>query len=84
MGEKIVVVGFRSVEFVDEKTQRPVKGTSFFYTMKADNVVGSLAGKMFVAETRLSGLDYVPAVGDECLVYYDRFGKPAQFVKLSK
>lgn len=84
MGEKIVVVGFRSVEFTDEKTHKVVKGTSFYYTMKADGVVGSMAGKMFLSDMKLAGLDYVPAVGDECLVYYDRFGKPGQFVKLSK
>lgn len=52
--------------------------------MKADGVVGSLAGKMFLSDMKLSGLDYVPAVGDECLVYYDRYGKPGQFVKLGK
>ena len=82
MGEKIVVVGFRSVEFEDEKTHKVIKGTSFYYTMKADGVV--MAGKMFLSDVKLAGLDYVPAVGDECLVYYDRFGKPGQFVKLSK
>ena len=84
MGEKIVVVGFRSVEFEDEKTHKVIKGTSFYYTMKADGVVGSMAGKLFLSDVKLAGLDYVHAVGDECLVYYDRFGKPGQFVKLSK
>ena len=84
MGEKIKIVGYRSVEFEDERTHKEIKGTSFYYTMQSDGVVGSMAGKMLLSAAKLSSMDYIPSVGEECLVYYDRFGKPGQFVKLSK
>ena len=42
----------------DERTHKEIKGTSFYYTMQSDGVVGSMAGKMFLScgETVKHGL----------------------------
>ncbi|MDY3692472.1 MAG: hypothetical protein SO072_10955 [Dysosmobacter sp.] len=76
--EVIEVVGMRDVNFTDDNG-RKVEGTSVFYLIQADGVVGKMAGKLFVSKDRRSGMDYFPAVGEKVAVNYDRYGKPSQF-----
>lgn len=82
--EKINVVGLRGVSFDDEKTGRPVNGTSIFFTMEDEHTSGLMAGKMFISAGVRDGMDYFPAVGDQCWVIYNRYGKPAKFEKIGK
>ena len=82
--DKIQIVGIRGVSFDDEKTGRTVNGTTFFYLMEDDHTSGKLAGKLFISAQLCDSLDYVPNVGDECWVIYNRYGKPAKFEKIGK
>lgn len=81
--DKMKIVGLRPVSFKDDNG-RQVDGTSFFYLMDADGVVGQLAGKFFLSHLKRDGMDYVPTVGDEVWVYYDRYGKVNRFEKVGK
>lgn len=84
MGERMKIVGLRDVSFEDKK--RPgqmVEGTSFYFTREDDNVDGLMAGKLFIGSNRLTQLSYCPDVGDDVIIYYDRYGKPADVQRAS-
>lgn len=81
--DKMKIVGLRSVSFTDD-SGRQVDGTSFYYLMDAEDVAGQLAGKFFLSVKKRDGMDYVPNVGDDVWVFYDRYGKPNRFEKLGK
>lgn len=81
--DKMKIVGIRGVSFKDD-SDRQVDGTSFYYLMDADGVAGQLAGKFFLSYQKRDRMDYVPNVGDEVWVYYDRYGKPNRFEKVAK
>ena len=82
--DKINVVGLRDVSFKDKKTGHPVSGTSVFYTTDDEYVTGVAAGKLFVSSYYCERMPYFPAVGDQCFVYYNRYGKPAGFERVGK
>lgn len=76
--EIIEVVGLRDVKFTDDNG-RMVDGTSVFYVMSADGVVGKMSGKLFVSRDRRKQMVFFPEVGDTCAVSYDRHGKATEF-----
>ena len=78
MGERITIVGYRDVSFTDD-SGRQVDGRSYYYTGVSDNVIGQIAGKLFVSTQLLSTLAYKPLPGDNVIVYYNRYGKVGQF-----
>lgn len=82
--EKVRIVGTRAVQFSDDRDGRTVSGVSFYYTMLDERVEGEMAGKFFLSAQRLQDQPYVPAVGDECFIDYDRYGKVSRFEKLGK
>lgn len=77
--EVIMIVGMQSVNFTDDRTGQQVIGTSFFFTQEKDNVEGMAAGKMFVSNQKVAQLSYIPHVGDQVKVFYNRYGKPEDF-----
>lgn len=82
--DKMTIVGLKGVSFKDDKTDKEINGTSFFYTMEDEHTAGLMAGKFFLSAAKRDNLDYVPDVGDEVWVDYDRYGKPARFEKIGK
>lgn len=84
MGDKMLIVGYRDVSFKDNDSGREVNGKTYFFTCKQDHVVGVMAGKLFCSAQLLADLSYKPEVGDEVMVYYNRYGKVSSFSKLSK
>lgn len=81
MGEMITIVGYRDVNFTDDSGKQ-VDGRSYYYTAGADGVVGVTAGKLFVSARNLADMKYKPSVGDEVVVFYNRYGKPSGFQKI--
>ena len=82
MGEKILIVGYRDVNFTDD-SGRSVQGRSYYYEQEGvNNVTGVLAGKLFVSASVLGSMAEKPEVGDTVMVYYNRFGKPSSFSKV--
>ena len=68
------VVGFRRVEFTDEKTKNKVDGYTLFLqrTPQDDKVVGLECCKQFISSQYVS---YVPQLGDRIRLIYNRYGK---------
>lgn len=82
--EKIQVVGMRSVSFKDEKDGRQISGVSLYCLLDHPQVEGKMADKVFISSQRLQDLPYMPAVGEEVWVDYDRYGKVSRFQQLGK
>lgn len=81
--ETIMIVGMREVDFTD-KDGRSVHGWSFYFTMEDSKVIGVMAGKVFVSADKLAFFSHSPSVGDTVRVMYNRFGKPEDFVLVTK
>ena len=73
------IVGVRDYSFDDAKTGRPVSGTTYFFTMDGRGVDGQMTGKFSVTTAKRQNFDFLPSVGDEVFVDYDRYGKPSRF-----
>ena len=76
MNEKWTVVGFRSVNFTDEKTNKQINGYSLFL-LRAPNddenkVTGQICEKLFVSSEYVK---YTPELGDEIVLVYNKYGK---------
>ena len=77
MNEKVRIVGYRNVDFTDEKSCR-VEGYTLYYVQDVDddvddeNVTGQIAGKQFISSRRV---DYLPVLGDEVIFRYNKYGK---------
>ena len=71
---KCKVIGFQKIDFKDQKTGNQVQGYSLFVTSAPDNdkIVGTKCEKIFIASQYV---DYVPALGDDIMILYNRYGK---------
>lgn len=72
------VVGFeaKTFSFEDGKT---VSGFYLYTTEARKGVTGTACERTFVSDGKLNG--YVPVIGDEIIINYNRFGKPQSVVK---
>lgn len=78
--ERVNVVGKRNVSFTDRNgTGNVISGVSFFITFTKEDVEGLMTDKLFLSAGRMSGVGYVPKVGDCVEVIYDRYGKVIGF-----
>lgn len=75
----ITIIGYRDTNFTAQDGKK-ISGTTFFFTMKEDRTVGLMTGKMFMTSEKVQRLNYVPRQGDVLKCYYDRYGKPVEFV----
>ena len=59
-----------------------ISGTTLFVTEPIDpkKGKGERTDKLFLSTQKLADLPFVPAVGMEITVYYNKFGKPATVV----
>lgn len=80
MGEKIYVVGVQHMDFKGSDGQ-PVTGVKIFYTQQVTRrgLTGDFAGNFFVSRQYWDGLAYQPKCGEECYVYFNRYGKVSSF-----
>lgn len=75
-----VVVGIRPYSFTDAKTGELVEGCNLFLQWKDDATEGLCCEAVSLSKKKLDG--YVPALGDEVKVGYNRYNKPDFIVKL--
>ncbi|MCI8593740.1 MAG: hypothetical protein HFF09_00605 [Oscillospiraceae bacterium] len=70
------IIGIRKSEFTGSDGDT-VKGVNYYLTepMTASSAEGLLAERVYLTEKRLSELGFVPKLGDEVSVEYNRFGK---------
>lgn len=87
MGEKVKIVGIGPYSFTDSNG-RQIEGYSF-HVLTTPNVPGfegQTAAKLSVSKAVYAGWEdshaYIPKVGHECFVFYNRYGKCAGFQPL--
>ena len=70
------IIGIRKSEFKGNNGET-VKGINYYLTepMTADGAEGLMAERVYLTENRLSQLGFIPKLGDEVSVEYNRFGK---------
>ena len=74
--EQMKVVGFRTVDFEDDKGKR-ISGISLYVIHPEDGVQGCMAEKVFLSSDRLSELHYRPVIDEVISVGYGRRGRIA-------
>lgn len=67
-------VGTRNVDFKGSDGNQ-VSGVQLFLTFEADNIDGVGVEKVFVASNRLMKLSYIPQIGSQCELFYNKYGK---------
>ena len=78
------LIGMQSVNFKG-KDGNQVTGKNFFFAEKisADRGAGYSTEKVFLTEDKIKSLPFVPQLGNEIQVFYNKFGKVGTLVKLS-
>lgn len=80
--ETSTVVGRAKVNFTSADGNQ-IRGENFYInTPLNDASEGSEAYKIFVRHERLVSLGYIPNVGDEVVINFDRRGRLTSFVKV--
>lgn len=74
MNEVWKVIGFRKVSFQDRETNKNVQGYSLFLVRPGEGelFVGDEAQKLFISSEYVP---YIPKLGDEVQLFYNRYGK---------
>lgn len=75
--EVMTIVGYRDMSFKGNDGS-DVTGRQFFFVMNDPQVQGQVAGKFFLSSAALGNIGYIPTIGDEVEVYYNRYGKVSQ------
>lgn len=75
----ITIIGYRDTNFTSQDGNK-VMGTTYFFTMPDEHTIGLMAGKLFMSSAKIQKLNYIPRQGDVLKCYYDRYGKPVEFV----
>lgn len=81
---KMKVVGFREVNFKDEKARKNINGVSLYVNYQDENVNGMVAEKIFVSAFKLAECGYAPAVGDTIQFTYNKYGKCDALCRVDK
>lgn len=74
------LVGIRQVSFKGSDGSQ-VSGTNLFFTYPDPNVEGLATERVFVSAERLMKLDFIPKLGGECALVYNKYGKVANIVQ---
>lgn len=80
MGEKVRILGVRTVDYVSKKDGQRVFGKSFYYAFFDPETEGERCDNMYISAQYLDRLTVVPVPGDTVLVLYNRYGRVVDFV----
>lgn len=69
-------IGMRNVDFKGSDGNQ-VSGLNLFLSYEDKNVTGVATEKVFIPSNRVQQLSFVPAVGSECELFYNKYGKVA-------
>lgn len=67
------VVGFRKTEFTAKDTGELISGYNLFLLGPQEHVEGEACERVFLSEKKMG--DYLPIIGDDIRVIYNRYGK---------
>lgn len=76
MGTIYKCIGLRNVDFKGSDGNQ-VSGLNLFLTYQDKNITGVGSEKVFIPSNRVQQLSFVPAVGSECELFYNKYGKVA-------
>lgn len=69
----MTIIGLRRRRFTPQDGGQEISGMILHMTEERDNVEGYAVEQVFVSDRRLAG--YVPQLGDEVRLNYNRFGR---------
>lgn len=72
------VVGFQAKTFTFEDG-KTVSGMYLYTEGKEAGVTGVSTDRAFLSDKKMDG--YIPVIGDEITICYNRFGKPQSIIK---
>lgn len=76
------VIGIRKLDFTGSDGQ-PVKGTQFFLSEPMEAPAeGVSTEKVFLRPDAVTALGFVPKLGDEVEIRYNKYGKASSLVRL--
>lgn len=75
MGEHMRILGIRDVNFIDEKTGKPIIGVSIYVAYPRTGVTGEETAKFFLAPDKAASISNLLYPGSEVVVYFNRHGK---------
>lgn len=67
------IIGLKKSSFKPKDSDQEIKGVTLYLTEERDGVEGLAADHVFVSDKKLG--PYLPAVGDEVRIFYNRWGK---------
>lgn len=84
--EKIKVVGIRQVKFTAPDTKQEISGVRVYFLQDAPmrGLEGQSCDSVFLSNEAFNKLSYVPSIGQECNIDFNRYGKVSSFVPLGK
>lgn len=76
MGTVYKCIGMRNVDFKGSDGNQ-VSGMHLFLSYEDRNITGVGTEKVFIPSYRLQQMSFVPSVGSECELFYNKYGKVA-------
>lgn len=67
------LVGYKETKFTAQDTGEVIEGINLYLTGPQDYVEGVACERVFLTKKKLDG--YVPEIGDEIELVYNRYGK---------
>lgn len=80
MNDVFTLVGMRNVNFKGSDGN-PVEGVNLFFTYEDTHIDGLGVEKLFIGNKRFCELSFMPVIGSQCSIRYNRYGKVADIVK---
>ena len=72
----MTIIGFRPSSFKGDQGDT-ISGMNIYLTYPLDKGTGQGTERVFLTDAKLNNVGYIPAVGDNVRVEYNRFGKCA-------
>lgn len=70
------LVGYRRSAFTAKDTGERISGYNLFLTGEDEKVEGVVTDRVFLSDARMNG--YLPRVGDDLEIIYNRYGKVSE------
>lgn len=77
------IIGIRDSSF-EGKDGSEVNGTNFYLTYPLEKGTGDGCERIFMTDEKLHNGDFIPQIGDEVSLEYNRYGKVAAIRRASE
>ncbi len=76
------IIGIRPAGFTAKDSGEYITGQNIFVTEPLSKGTGCSSERLFISDARLNQCGYIPSVGDEVEIGYNRYGKVASIRKV--